>query len=240
MSRNRVIVGAIGLAFGFMVSFFWTRNYNKSPGIPQTKAAGTMPAADSGAAGQPGQQAAMGSVQQTIDNAKKNPNDFEAQIKAASMYDQIGRAKETVEFLEKAYSIDPAQAAKMDVPAYIAQYYSSQQNFDQAETWFRRELEVKPDNPDVQIELGATFLERQPPNIDKAMEYLQAVLKSNPDNAHAMVHLTEAYALKKDAASAEKTLNHLKQVEASNQMIPKLQSMVDSLKSGAPVSIPKD
>lgn len=228
-------MGIAGLIVGFAISFFWTTSINK-------KAKGASPDQSAGMGGPApsteGQQAAMGSVRQIIDKAKNSPNDFDAQMDAARAYDQIGRTKEAVDYLEKAYNISADRSAQMEAPAYIAQYYSDQKNYDQAVSWFEKQLKTKPDDPEVTIELGATYIERQPADPDKAIPYLKSVLDKNPKNTHALMHLAQAYLEKKDAASAQDAVNRIKEAEPDNKNLATLQGQVDAVKAGQPVTIP--
>ena len=247
MDKNKYLVGFIGLAIGFIVSFFLTTSYNKN-NAPAAAAAGGPPAMQgAGQAGNPAnQQAMMGQVQQTIEKAKSNPKDFQAQLDAAKVFYQIDRLPETVEYLKKAYEINQSEFTKQSgnelkgALGFIAVYYSDQKNYDEAETWFRRALEANPNDMEVRVELASTLIQRQPPAPDKAVQELQVVLKSNAKDAHALGHLVEAYALKKDARAAEDALNNLKEIEPSNKRLPALQSMVADLKAGKAVSIPKE
>src|SRR5947209_7762635 len=104
VNRNKYLIAGIGLATGFIISFFWTQGFNRNNAAPATTAASSgMP----GGAG--GQQAMMGQVQQVIEKAKNSPNDFQSQIEAATVFNQIGRRAETVDYLKKAYQINPEQ-----------------------------------------------------------------------------------------------------------------------------------
>jgi tetratricopeptide (TPR) repeat protein len=230
--NKKIMVGSAGLVLGFIVSFLATREINRS-GAGAVGAVASSPTVSTG-----GEQAMMGQVRETIERAKNNPNDFSAQIAAARVYDQIGRTGETVEFLKRAYEINPTEANKLNIPPYIAQYYFDQKNYVEAEAWFRRALEGKPDDPDLLTEIGATFIERQPPDPDKAIQYIQSALKINPKDSHALRHLVEAYLRKKDARMAEEALNRLKEAEPNNQAISALQSQIEALKTSRVLGAP--
>ena len=187
-----------------------------------------------------GQQAGMASVRDTIERAKNNPNDFEAQVSAARLFDQIGRVKEEIPFLEQAYKADGNQAISMNIPPYLAEFYSSEKDYQNAEKWYRVQLDAKPNDQEIAIELGATFIDREPPNPDKAIDYLQSVLKNSPTNAHALVHLTQAYLEKKDVRKAEDSLARAKQADPANKLIPDLEKQLNALKTGQQVVVPKE
>src|SRR5689334_20404734 len=100
VNNTKYLVGLAGLVVGILVSFLWVSSYNKShaPAAAQSPT-GSMPAAT----GSGGQQAMMGDVQQTIEKAKNNPKDFQAQLDAAEKFNSIQRLPETVEYLARAY-----------------------------------------------------------------------------------------------------------------------------------------
>jgi Flp pilus assembly protein TadD len=83
-------------------------------------------------------------------------------------------------------------------------------------------------------------MQRQPPQPDKAIQELQKATRINPKDAHAVAHLVEAYALKKDAKSAEETLNQLKALEPTNNRIAVLQTLLADVKAGKPITLPSE
>lgn len=217
MDSKKLLFGLVGLAAGFMISFSWTRSYNASK-------AGPAPSqAPSGAP--------MASVREIIERAKNNPNDFEAQVAAAEQFLQINRIEGVIEYLSRAYSIDPKKATEREIPQAIGQWYYEQKNYAEAEKWFRRALEYKPDDAQVLIELGATFIERDPPDPDKAIQYLGSALRLNPKDSHALTHLVEAHLKKKDLKGAEEALSRLKEADSKNENIASLQNQIEALRS---------
>jgi tetratricopeptide (TPR) repeat protein len=238
VDRNKYLIGLIGLALGFIVSFFLTQNYNKSNAAPTAAgmAAGTAGAA--GGAG--GQQAMMGQVAGIIEKAKNAPNDFQAQVEAARTFNQIGRIPETVDYLKKAYAIDTAKFNELGAAGFLGQYYFEQKDYPEAETWFNRAIKADPKEADLYVALAETYVQREPPQPEQAITQLQLALGVDPKNAHALGHLVEAYALKKDARGAEETVNRLKEADPTNQRLSVLETLVADLKAGKPVSIPKE
>jgi tetratricopeptide (TPR) repeat protein len=222
---------------GFIVSFIWTRDYNKRNAVVASPS-GTQAAA--GAAGGDNQKAMMGQIKEMMDKAKNNPKDNNPQLEVASAYHTIGRTKEAVEYLTKAIEINPKDEQAAGICGYIANYYFEQKAYPDAEKWYRKVSEINPSIPDAYVEVAATYLERQPPNPDKAIEEIQHALSLDPKNPHALEHLTEAYALKKDARGADDAIARLKQSDPSNKRLSQLQNMVSDLKAGKAVSVPKE
>jgi tetratricopeptide (TPR) repeat protein len=244
VDKNKYFIAFIGLALGFIVSFFWTSSYNKSHVGPAAGLASS--GAPSSASGAPNQQAMMAQVAQVIEKAKTNPNDFKAQVDAAKLFNKIGRTADTVEYLKKAYEVsaeDFVKQTKTDLQGalpFMAMFYAEQSNYDESDKWIRRALDAEPNDSETRTEIASSYLQRQPPQPDKAIGELQTVLKSNPKDGHALGHLVEAYALKKDIRATEETFNRLKLADPSNDRIPKLETLVADLKAGKPVIIPKE
>lgn len=245
MNNTKYLIGLAGLVVGFFVSFFWVSNYNRNNApvagpAPAGATAGGMPTGNSSGS----QQAMMEQVRQIIDKAKNNPKDFQAQIDAAGAFYQSGKEAETVEYLKKAYELKPAEFKTSQqlqgALLLIATFDADQKKYDEADIWFHRALEVEPGNSAIRIELASTCIQRQPPQPDKAIQELQTVLKVNAKDGHALGHLAEAYAVKKDAAGAEEAVNRLRDADPSNKRLAALQNMVADMKAGKPVTIPKE
>lgn len=237
--NRKYLFGAIGLAVGFIAMFFVTRSINQSEAAMTPPGSGPAARTQGGTA-PPNQQQMMGEVSSIIEKAKSNPKDFEAQLAAAEAYLQIRQMEKGIEFVKNAVEADPKEAAEYKLQNFMAQYYSRQKNYAEAEKWYRRWIEVAPDDGDALVHLGQNFLERTPPEPDKAVTYIQAALKANPKDGHALGHLISAFALKKDVRGAEDAFKRLKEVEPANKMIADYESMIADLKAGKPVTIPTE
>lgn len=222
---------------GFIASFLWTRDYNARQAGASTQSE-TRTAAGGRDIGS--QQQMMAAVRSIIEKAKNNPRDFEAQVAAASAFDQIGRAAETVDYLKKAYEIDPQEAARQQIPEFIAEWSLKERKYDDAETWFRTALQHDPSNPDILRELGTTFLEREPPDVDKGIQYIQSALKAKPNDSHTLLHLVQAHLMRRDAEQADAALRRMKEIDPTDQNIRTLEAEVEALKAGRPVRVPKE
>ncbi|MGZ9130740.1 MAG: tetratricopeptide repeat protein, partial [Candidatus Binatia bacterium] len=167
-------------------------------------------------------------VQAAIDRAKQNPNDFEAQMKAAELYYQIQRFDGAIEFLKKANELQPDN---YEVVVNLGNSYFDAGKYEDAEKTYSRALAKKPEDVNVRADLGLTFLFREPPNYDRAMKELKGVLEKDPDHVQALQNLTVAYTKTSDKANASTTLARLEQVDAANTAIPKLREEIEKVAS---------
>jgi tetratricopeptide (TPR) repeat protein len=235
VNKNKYLFALIGLLAGFLASYYATKSINESDANTATRTSAGAPA------GGQNQQAMMGDVRAILDKAKNNPQDFQAQIEAASVHAQIGRSKEAAELLEKAYQINPAELGKLEgAISFIGQHYLEEKKFEEAEKWFRRAVEADPTQTEPHIEMAKVFLLREPPAPDKAIAPLEKALQLQPKNGHALGHLIEAHLLKKDARAAESALSRLQGAEPNNKRIAIYQNLLADLKAGKPITIPKE
>lgn len=242
--KRKYLIGILGLIVGVAVSFAATRSYNNrnAKAAPSSAASGMRPAGAGGSTAD--QQQMMGDIAKTIETAKNEPKNFDAQIEAAKAYYQIGRQDETIEYLERAYAADAEKtAAQRGALGFIGQHHFEKKNYTEAETWLKRAIAVETETADkaeIHVALAKSFMQRQPAQADKAVTELQAALKLAPKDAHAIAHLIEAYALKKDAKGAEAALAQLKTVEPQNRRIAALETLIADVKAGKPITLPKE
>src|SRR6266498_3730690 len=96
MTRENLLFSIIGLLLGFIIGFMFasTMSQRLGPG-PSAATAGTQnlpadhPPLDQGGSANP--QGMQAEVAASLEKARKEPNNFEAQIKAAELYYQIQR-----------------------------------------------------------------------------------------------------------------------------------------------------
>jgi tetratricopeptide (TPR) repeat protein len=243
MKNRKYIFSLVGLILGIAVSFPMTRSFNDNNMKPAAAGAPGMaqPPGASGGAGD--QQRMMGDIAKTLETAKNNPKDFEAQIAAARAYYQISKLDETAEYLERAYAADPAKTAEQGALNFLGQHAYEKKNYAEAEKWLRLALPAEAEGAnkaEIYVLLAKTFMQREPAQPDKAVAELRNGLKLAPKDAHAVGHLVEAYALKKDAPSAEEALSQLKGLEPASPRIPVLQNLIADVKAGKSITLPKE
>lgn len=239
MNKNKYLFGLIGLAAGFLISFFAIKSINESeaPTTPTSPTSTAAPHPGAGGSDSQAQQGMMANVSGTLEKAKNNPTDFNAQVDAARVHYQINQFAEAIEYLKKAHELQPDN---VNVTATIGNLYFEEKKYVDAEQWYSMALKSKPDETELYVELASTFLKREPSQPDRAIQEIQKALKQDAKNAHALAHLIEAYLLKKDARGAEDSLNKLKEAAPSHQRISLYQGLIADLKAGRPINIPTE
>jgi tetratricopeptide (TPR) repeat protein len=167
-------------------------------------------------------------VQAAIDNAKQNPTDFDAQLKAAELYYQIQRFESAIEYLKAASELQPDN---YDVLVNLANANFDAGRYEEAEKIYTKALVKKPDDLNVRTDLGLTFIFRETPNYDRAVQEFKRVLDVDSNHVQALQNLTVAYTKKSDKAAATETLARLEQVDATNNAISKLRDEIQKITS---------
>jgi tetratricopeptide (TPR) repeat protein len=79
--------------------------------------------------------------------------------------------------------------------------------------------------------LGLTFLLRQPPNYDRAIQEFTRSLNKEPNHPQTLQNLTIAYTKIGDAAKAKETLARLERLDATNPALSKLREDIQKSES---------
>ena len=232
MSKENILFIVIGLLAGFMIGFFFANSVNQGAMVPSMAGSATQgqnAALPSGHPAVPGADGgAVPEVQAAIDSAKQNPNDFKAQLKAAELYYQIQRFDSAIEFLKKANELQPEN---YDVLVNLANANFDAGRYEEAEKIYSKALDKKSDDLNVRTDLGLTFIFRDKPNHDRAIQEFKRVLEADPNHVQALQNLTVAYSKKSDKENAAATLARLEQVDAANSAIPKLREELQKIEA---------
>jgi len=227
MSKENVLFVVIGLLGGLIIGFMFANSVNQrgAATAAQTTSSAALPAGhpDVPGAGPGGMQP---EVQAAIDQARKEPDNFEAQMKAAEFYYQIQRFDGALEFLKRANELKPDSR---EVIVNLANAYFDSGKYEDAEKWYASALEKKADDVDVRTDLGLTFIFRDKPNYDRAIQEFQRSLELNPNHPQTLQNLTVAYTKKGDSANANQTLAKLESFDPANESIAKLREEIKKI-----------
>ena len=160
-----------------------------------------------------------------IEKARQEPNNFEAQVQAASLYAQIKRYDEAAKLLERANQLQPND---YDVLVRLGNLNFDQKRFPQAEQWYQRALKLKPDDVDVRTDLGLTYYLREPREVDKAIAAYRTSLSYNPSHEKTLLNLTSALLDRGDKAGAQKSFEQLERAPTAD---PEAQQLREQLRN---------
>ncbi len=162
MTRENLLFAIIGILLGFIVGFLFasTMGQKYGPNTPATTASSQSlpsdhPPVGANAANDPA--AMRQQVTASIEKARTEPKNFDAQVKAAELYYQIQRYDQAIEFLLKANQLHPTDYQTV---ANLGMVNLDAGHFDVAERWYRAAIKMKPDDVMVLSGLCAATLQR--------------------------------------------------------------------------------
>jgi tetratricopeptide (TPR) repeat protein len=228
MNRKNFFFGIVGLFLGCIIGFIFANSINRSAVNPSVAPpnAGAMPLGHPEFDGNTG--ATQPQVQAVIDKAAAEPENFEAQVRAAAMFYQIQRFDRAIELLKKANQLQPDDYGTI---VNLGNSYFDSNQFEEAEKWYSTALARNADDANVRTDLGLTFLLRQPPNYEHAVQEFTRALKKEQNHPQALQNLTIAYTKKGDAAKAKETLARLESLSADNPALSKLREDIQELEA---------
>lgn len=178
MTRENLLFGIIGILLGFIVGFMFASNMSQRQTL-QTNSSQTLPAnhpqVQSGDSRNP--QQVFADVQAAIGKARNEPNNFDAQMKAAELYYQIQRYDQAIEYLLKANQLKPDS---YEAIVALGQVNVDAQHYDQAEKWLKTALLKKPE--DVRVLASLTFALLQKGDAPAATKAIATLEKVDPGN----------------------------------------------------------
>ncbi len=226
MNRH-IYFGIIGLIVGLVVGFFAANSINRNAVLQPTTAQNpatapflNQPTADIKEQTQAGMLPEVG---ETLDRAKNEPNNFEAQIKAGDMYAKIKKFDTAVEFYEQANRIKPED---YETIVKIGNTYLDSNQFEKAEKWYAQAVTKKPTDINVRTDLGITFVEREKPDLDRGIKEFQTSLQINPNHETTLYNLGIAYYKKGDVEETKKILAQLETLKPTSPLVERLKQVL--------------
>ena len=229
INKENILFCAVGLLAGLIVGFMFANSLNKNAAIsgdPGLASNSALPA------GHPATTEGGGSiaeVQAAIEKARGEPENYDAQIKAAELFYQIQRFDGAVEFLERASKIKPDD---LGTTVNLGNAYFDAGRYDDAERIYRAAIEKKPDDTNLRTDMALTYVFRPQPDYDRAITEFNRVLEIDPKNILALQNMTVAYTKKGDTKGANESLARLEAADPNNATIAKLRD--DISKIGTP------
>ena len=160
MSRENLLFAIIGILLGFIVGFMFASSMAQKTAMQQTASSSqALPPDHPPVGGQnaPDPQKMREEVAASLEKARNEPKNFDAQIKAAALYYQIQRYDQAIEFLLKANQIQPTDYQTV---ATLGMVNLDAGHYDQAEKWYRAAMKMKSDDTSVLAGLAAVTLEK--------------------------------------------------------------------------------
>jgi tetratricopeptide (TPR) repeat protein len=221
-----LLVGAGCLVAGFFIGFFVSNNINRNasvqPNLAQTNAPFMNQQTQVTSVKEPS-AAMMPEIQETLDKAKSQPENFEAQMKAGDLYQKIQNFDKANGFFDAAAALKPTEYEKQ---VRLGNAFFDIRQYEKAETFYNQALEKKSDDISVRTDLGITFVERKNPDYDRAIKEFEKSLQLNPKHEPTLYNLAIAYFKKGDTANARKYSAQLEQANPNSPLVGRLKEII--------------
>jgi Flp pilus assembly protein TadD len=213
MKKENLLFAVIAILGGTIVGYIGTDFLNKNYGQPKT-APRTNSASDArGPVDQTDSSQGSGDVMAVIDEARNDPRNFEAQMKAGGMFREIKRFEQALTFYQNAVTARPSD---IEANVKLGDTLFDLQRFEDAATSYEKALQLDPQNATVRMDLGVTWFLRTPRDLDRAISEFRTALKIDPRHEKTLQNLTAALLEKGDKAGASKTIEQLTAVNPGN------------------------
>ncbi|MFN7928548.1 MAG: tetratricopeptide repeat protein [Blastocatellia bacterium] len=134
MQKQNLLFGLVGIILGVAVGYFATQSINKNTATASNEAAAPM-----------GAQPQMPPVVlEMLKKANDEPDNFDAQMQVAALYQQIGRPEKMIEFLKRAVKLKPTNVEALQ---NLTSALLETGNKAEAETTLKQLEKADPKNP---------------------------------------------------------------------------------------------
>lgn len=159
MTRDNLLFAIIGLLFGFIVGFIFASTMaQRNAAAPVASSSGQMPADHPAVGANPAGQNAGGmqpEIAATLEKARAEPKNFDAQLKAAEVFYRIERYDPAISLLLKANELKPDDYETL-VALGVVNLDAG--HYEVSEKWYRAALLKKSDDVRTLAGLSAATL----------------------------------------------------------------------------------
>ncbi|HWS89260.1 MAG TPA: tetratricopeptide repeat protein [Pyrinomonadaceae bacterium] len=233
MSRENVLFSVVGLLLGYVIAFHLVVYVNQSQAGASAGAAQSaegMPADHPTVGGGADRQRLLAEAEKAAEQARKSPDNFEAQLRAGAAYFEAGSFEDAIDFMTRANKLRPDD---YDTVVRLGNVYSSAGRFEDAARWYAAALAKRPEDCDARSELALTFFMRKPSQPEKAITELRRCLQSDPNHVHSLHNLALMLIETKQYAESESTLARLEQIDPGYAQLPLLREELRKARAGA-------
>jgi tetratricopeptide (TPR) repeat protein len=235
MTKENILYSIIGVLLGVLAGYVFASTINQRGYMAPAAAAGRMgqggqqPGNQSAPANEAAEPEAESSADRAlIAQAQAEPDNFDAQLRAAAVHYRSRRFDEAIQLLMRANQLRPD-----DLKAIVALGNANfdANRFEIAEKWYTAALVKNPKDINVRTDLGLTFLFRQQQNVDRAIQEFRRSLELDPRHEQTLQNMTVALIKKGSFAEAETTLGKLREVNPANQSLTKLSTDLEAARN---------
>ena len=243
MTKDNILFSIIGVLLGVLVGYVFASTVNQRGYLERTPPAGRVAAGQMGAdselpqanaplpANAVAEQGEESSADRAlIEQAEAEPDNFDAQMRAAAIHYKNRRYNEAIQLLMRANQLRPDS---YDAIVALGNANFDANNFEIAEKWYTAALVKNPKDINVRTDLGLTFLFRQRQNVDRAIEEFGRSLSLDPRHEQTLQNMVVALIKKGSFTEAEATLGKLREVNPNNPSLTKLGTDLEAARASS-------
>lgn len=218
MSENKLVFAIGGLLAGLLIGFFGANALNKSAATQESltvsNSNGAVPAGVTSMA-----------IDELLEKANSEPQNFVVQMQTGQMYAQIGRFDQAVEFYKRGLILQPEN---FQANVVLANALFDSGKFEEAEGYYSKALTINDKDVNARIDLGTTFVERANPDYDRAIKEFATALEIDPKSEPAVYYLGIAHHRKGDMETARTKLQELETMNAASPLVGRLRQNIEN------------
>ena len=232
MNKDNIIFGLTGIIIGLVAAVVFTlrtnnagsvgASVNPNLAISAENATNAVPFGDLSHTNKDAPGGGMQpQVRAAIDAANANPKDMRAQLNVAGMYYQIGSFDKAIEFTDRALAIEPDNVAALTASGDIR---FDKGDFVEAAKFYEHVLEHQPNNVNVRTDLGSTFFQRTPPDLDRAVAEYKRSLEIDARHENTLVNLAILHLTRNEKEAARAVIDQLAAANPNNTSLAELRT----------------
>lgn len=239
MTKDNILYSIIGLLLGVIAGYVFATTVNQHGFAPRVAANNATGPVTQDSRLHDNKQSSLGdnsasqdgaSADNTaaIEQAKAQPDNFDAQMQAGAKLYQDHQIDEAITYFTRANQLRPDS---YEAIVALGNTSFDMDRYETAEKWYTAALAKKPDDVNVRTDLGLTFLFREPMDADRAIKEFRRSLEINPNHEQTLQNLTVALIKKGSLDEADTTLKKLAEVNPSSPGLTKLRAELNSARA---------
>lgn len=235
-----IIVGLLGFISGFLLANFLNRSEIADVRARNDGAATGLPAAP-GASVEP--SLSPEEIRAKVAEADQNPQNFAFQKDLGLALYRYGAMTQNADLLEQSRRL-LERASTLNTSDFdtlvglghaefdIGYFRKDTSRFEKARENYQKALKLRPNDPDIQTDLGISYFVQEPPVYERAEAELKKVAAIDPKHERSLQFLIQVYARQKRIPEAKAALERLKGLNPANTAIKELGSQIENAESG--------
>lgn len=241
MTKDNILFSIIGVLLGVIAGYVFATTVNeRGYNAARTSAASAGQTAQGSelpenhppvSASDAADEAVDSSAERAVlEQAQRETDNFDAQMKAALIHYQNHRYQEAIEFLTRANQLRPDNYQTI---VALGNTNFDWEKYEIAEKWYSAALVKNPKDINVRTDLGLSFMFRNPPDYDRAIKEFRQSLETDPEHEQTLQNLVVALTKKGNFAEADATLKKLSEVNPGNLSLTKLRTDLETARSSS-------